>query len=141
MSTRTDEKHNNAVTYTIRGLTVMIDCDLAAFFGVEIKALRQAVRRNRKRFPEDFMFIPTKSELEESGKISSSPSQGGARNGAMAFTEQGIAMLSSVLDCERAADMNIEIMRTFTRMFEMLCSHEELIQKIESIEKSMKKNS
>jgi len=140
MSTRTDEKHNNAVTYTIRGLTVMFDDDLAAFFGVEIKALRQAVRRNRKRFPDDFMFVPTKSELEEAGINSPSTCQRGPGNGAMAFTEQGIAMLSSVLDCERAADMNIEIMRTFTRMFEMLCSHEELIQKIESIEKSMKRN-
>ncbi|HOW81972.1 MAG TPA: ORF6N domain-containing protein [Spirochaetota bacterium] len=131
----------DGVIYSIRGLTVMFDCDLAAFFGVEIKALRQAVRRNRKRFPEDFMFIPTKSELEESGKISSSPSQGGARNGAMAFTGQGIAMLSSVLDGERAVDMSIEIMRTITRMFEILSSHEELIRKIEGIEKSMKKKS
>ncbi len=141
MSTRTDEKHNNAVTYTIRGLTVMIDCDLAAFFGVKTKIIRQAVRRNSRRFPEDFMFIPSASEIEDAGRDSKAAQQEDLRNAPMAFTEQGIAMLSSVLDCERAADMNIEIMRTFTRMFEMLCSHEELIQKIESIEKSMKKNS
>jgi len=103
--------------FTIRGQSVMLDRDLAALYGVEVRALNQAVKRNIKRFPPDFMFRLTKEEVVTNCNNLKSQfvisSWGGARTLPYAFTEQGVAMLSSVLNSERAIIINIEIMRTF----------------------------
>jgi hypothetical protein len=122
--------------YFIRDHKVMLDRDLAELYGVKTRVLKQAVRRNIKRFPEDFMFELTYKEesllrsqsviIEGKGKHSKYLS--------MAFAEQGVAMLSSVLNSERAIQVNIQIMRTFTRIRQMLLSNEDLKRKIESME-------
>jgi len=114
----------------------MLDRDLAELYGVKTRVLKQTVRRNIKRFPEDFMFELTYKEesllrsqsviIEGKGKHSKYLS--------MAFTEQGVAMLSSVLNSERAIQVNIQIMRTFTRIRQMLLSNEDLKRKIEAME-------
>jgi len=120
----------------LRGQKVMLDADLAALFKVETRALKQAVRRNRERFPEDFMFELTREEAEEMVSQSVIPSRshfGGAL--PMAFTEQGVAMHSSVLRSERAVQVNIAIMCAFVRLREMLTGNAELARKLESVEK------
>jgi len=129
------EKITNKI-YVIRGHKVMIDRDLAELYGVETKRLKEQVRRNISRFPEDFMFELSEDEeallrsqiatLEGKGKHSKYLS--------MVFTEQGVAMLSSVLKSARAILVNIQIMRTFTRLREMLAGHKELEKKIEAME-------
>jgi len=99
--------------YEFRGHKVMMDFDLAALYGVETKRLKEQVRRNISRFPEDFMFV---LNVEEFGSLRSqiaSSKRGGTRYSPMAFTEQGVAMLSSVLNSEKAIQVNIEIMRAF----------------------------
>lgn len=124
--------------YMIRGVKGMFDRDLAVLYGVSTKALNQAVKRNIKRFPEDFMFILTAEELENwrSQIVTSNPwAKMGLRRPPSMFTEQGIAMLSSVLNSERAILVNIQIIRTFTRLRELLATHEELRLKLESLEK------
>ncbi len=100
--------------YLLRGKKVMVDHDLATLYGVETKALNQAVRRNAERFPEDFMFKLTLSEAEnlKSQIVTSSSGHGGRRKPTLAFTEQGVAMLSSVLRSNRAILVNIQIIRT-----------------------------
>jgi len=120
----------------IRGQKVILDRDLAELYGVGTKILNQAVRRNRARFPEDFMFQLTWEEIEnprsqfvtlESGKnIKYLP---------FAFTEQGVAMLSSVLHSKRAVRVNIEIMRAFVQLRQMLASHADLARKLAALEK------
>ncbi|MEA3428918.1 MAG: ORF6N domain-containing protein [Thermodesulfobacteriota bacterium] len=93
--------------YLIRGIKVMLDADLAGLYGVETKVLKQAVRRNIKRFPSDFMFKLTKDEFQNLRSQFVTSSWGGARYIPMAFTEQGVAMLSSVLKSDRAIEVNI----------------------------------
>lgn len=120
--------------YVIRGQRVMLDRDLAALYGVKAIALRQQVKRNRDRFPADFHFQLT---AEETGVLVSqnvipTRSLGGSR--PYAFTEQGVAMLSSVLTSKRAVQVNIAIMRAFVRMREMLLSHQDLLRKIQEME-------
>jgi len=113
----------------------MIDWDLAELYGVETKVLKQAVRRNIKRFPNDFMFDLTKDEFENLRSQIVTSSWGGARYLPMAFTEQGVAMLSTVLKSDRAIQVNIQIMRAFTQLRQMLSTHKDLKRKIESMEK------
>lgn len=121
--------------YVIRGRKVMLDSDLAELYCVPTKRLNEQVRRNIKRFPEDFMICLTVAEMKilrsqiatlEQGKYS--------KYKAFAFTEQGVAMLSSVLNSDRAIEVNIQIMRTFTRLRELLLSHKDLQDKIEALE-------
>ena len=123
--------------YIIRDTRVMLDRDLAELYGVKTKVLKQAVKRNIKRFPEDFMFELTKEEFENwrSRFVTSNRDKMGLRYKPMAFTEQGVAMLSSVLNSDRAIQVNILIMRAFTRLRQMLSTHEELKRKIEAMER------
>ena len=121
--------------YLIRNKKVMLDRDLAELYGVETKVLKQAVRRNIKRFPNDFMFELTKDEFENLRSQIVTSSWGGARYSPMAFTEQGVAMLSTVLKSDRAIQVNIQIMRAFTQLRQMLSTHKDLKRKIESMEK------
>jgi len=120
----------------IRGHKVMLDSDLADLYGVGTRALVQAVQRNRGRFPEDFMFQLTKEEFDhlKSQIVISSSGWGGRRYPPYAFTEQGVAMLSSVLRSQRAVQVNIEIMRAFVRLRQMLASHRDLARRLDEME-------
>jgi len=120
----------------IRGKKVMLDRDLALLYEVQTKALKQAVRRNSKRFPDDFMFELTTQEFENwrSQFVTSNKEKMGLRYKPMAFTEQGVAMLSSVLNSERAILVNIQIIRTFTKLREMLATHKDLQKKVVAME-------
>jgi len=126
----------SSLIYIIRGEKVMLDFDLATLYGVETRTLKQAVRRNIKRFPDDFMFVLNAREWNEVitncdnlGTVKFSPSR------PFAFTEQGVAMLSSVLNSERAISVNIQIIRVFTRMRTMIESHKDILKKLEMLEK------
>ncbi len=141
--------------FLIRGHKVMLDADLAALYGVETKSLNLAVKRNLNRFPEDFMFRLTREEFAdlrfhvgtskttpESGDSNlrlqnetSSAGRGGRRYPPYAFTEQGVAMLSGVLRSDRAVAVNIEIMRAFVRLRQMLASNDELSRKLAALER------
>jgi len=134
--------------YWLRGRRVMIDSDLAELYQVSTKRLNEAVKRNIKRFPEDFMFRLTWSEAEAmrsqfmTGDEVSSRSQFATLNRGQnikylpyVFTEQGVAMLSSVLNSERAIQVNIQIIRTFTKIREMLAGNKELREKVEKLER------
>ena len=114
--------------FFIRSVKVMLDRDLAELYGVETKALKQAVRRNIKRFPPDFMFELTKEELTNwrSQIVTSNSIKMGLRHLPMAFTEQGVAMLSGILNSDRAIAVNIQIMRTFTKLRHMISDNEDL---------------
>ena len=123
--------------FFLRGQKVMLDFDLAFLYGVETKILNQAVKRNTERFPGDFMFQLTRQEwvaILRSQIVTSSSGHGGRRNPPFAFTEQGVAMLSSVLNSPRAIRVNIEIMRAFVRLRQLLASHAELARKLEVLE-------
>jgi hypothetical protein len=119
----------------IRDNKVMLDQDLAAMYGVETRALVQAVKRNLDRFPNDFMFQLSKEEFTNLKSQTVTSSWGGRRTRPYAFTEQGVAMLSSVLRSRRAVLVNIEIMRTFVRLRRILATHEELARKLASLER------
>ncbi len=120
----------------IRRQKVMLDADLAELYGVETKVLVQAVKRNLERFPEDFMFQLSQEEFAIlRSQIVTSSEWGGRRYPPYAFTEQGVAMLSSVLRSQRAIQVNIEIMRAFIRLRQMLASHVELARKLDALEK------
>ena len=121
----------------IRGQKVILDRDIAELYGVETRALKQAVRRNIKRFPGDFMFELTKEEFQNwrSQFVTSNRDKMGLRYRPMAFTEQGVAMLSSVLKSERAIEVNIAIMRTFVQLRQMLTTHKDLARKLMTLEK------
>ena len=119
---------------TIRGQQVMLDRDLATLYGVENRALNQAVKRNLERFPEDFMFQLNKTEEDDLKSQNVTSSWGGRRKLPYAFTEQGIAMLSSVLRSPMAVDVNIRIMRAFVAMRRFIISNAQLFQRIENIE-------
>lgn len=121
----------------VRGQKVMLDSDLAALYRVETKALNRAVKRNGERFPEDFMFQLT---LEETRSLrfhfgTSKEGRGGRRYPPFAFTEQGVAMLSSVLRSQRAVQVNIAIMRAFVKLRQILSTHKDLARQLEAMEK------
>jgi len=122
--------------YMIRGHRVMLDHDLATLYQVPTSRLNEQVRRNLRRFPEDFMFQLSNQEF--SALISqfaiSKEGRGGRRKSPLAFTEQGVAMLSSVLKSERAADVNIEVMRAFVKLRQVLISDRTLEKKIQELE-------
>jgi hypothetical protein len=130
-----DIQRIEALICIIRSQKVMLDSDLAALYGVETRVLKQAVRRNRNRFPSDFMFELTNEEnrslrsqnvILEPGRYS--------KYLPFAFTEQGVAMLSTVLNSERAIEVNIAIMRVFVRLREMMATHKELALKLRELE-------
>jgi len=120
--------------YLVRGMKVMIDVDLAILYGVETKQLKRSVRRNVKRFPSDFMFELTSDEFENLRSQIGTSSWGGIRYAPIAFTEQGVAMLSSILNSDRAIMVNIQIIRIFSRMREMLVAHKDVVEKLMQIE-------
>jgi phage regulator Rha-like protein len=120
----------------VRGEKVLIDHDLAEMYDVETKQLKRAVRRNINRFPEDFMFQLTKEEYRSLRSQFGTLKRGThSKYSPMAFTEQGVAMLSSVLNSDRAIEVNIAIMRAFVKLREMMATHKNLKRKIESMEK------
>jgi hypothetical protein len=125
----------------IRGKKVMLDRDLAELYRVQTKVFNQAVKRNMKRFPSDFMFEMTKEELKNwrSQIVTSNPSlKMGLRKRPYVFTENGVAMLSGVLNSERAIEVNIQIMRVFTRLREILATHQGLEKKFAEYDKQFK---
>jgi hypothetical protein len=127
-----------SATLLLRGQRVMLGQHLAALYGVEPRALIQAVMRNRERFPEDFMFQLNAEEFERlksQSVISIGETRGGVRTAPYAFTEQGVAMLSSVLRSQRAVAVNIEIMRAFVKMRGMLAEHQDLKRKLNALER------
>ena len=121
--------------YLVRGQRVMLDKDLAALYGVSTGNLNKAVSRNLDRFPGDFMFQLSKGEFENLMFQDGISSWGGTRKLPRAFTEQGVAMLSSVLCSRRAVQVNIQIMRTFVQLRRVLASHRELARKLNTLEK------
>jgi uncharacterized membrane-anchored protein YjiN (DUF445 family) len=127
--------------YLIRGHKVMLSNHLAGLYQVEAKRLIQAVKRNIGRFPEDFMFQLTNDELQNLKSQIVTSSWGGLRRGTpYAFTEQGVAMLSSVLRSKRAIQVNIAIMRAFVKLREILSSHKELAQKLDELEQKIERH-
>lgn len=127
--------------YLFRGKRGMLDSHLAELYGVETKALNRAVKRNIDRFPEDFMFQLTEEEFDALRYQidTSKETRGGRRYLPYVFTEQGVAMLSSVLRSKRAVRVNIQIMRTFVKLREMLATHKELARKLEELERKYDK--
>ncbi len=121
--------------YLVRSVKVMLDYDLAKLYNIETKVLKQAVRRNIKRFPDDFMFELSKDEYDVLRSQIVTSNRGGTRYLPMAFTEQGVAMLSSVLNGDRAVQVNIQIMRAFIQLRKMIYSNDALNKKIESLER------
>jgi len=121
--------------YMIRGMKVMLDKDLAELYGVSTRNLNKAVNRNIRRFPDDFMVRLTKEEFDNLMFQIGTSSWGGTRKLPYAFTEQGVAMLSSVLRSDRAIMVNIQIIRIFTRVRDLLESHSEILRKLDQIEK------
>ncbi len=124
----------------LRGHKVLLDADLAALYGVPTKALVQAIKRNLARFPDDFMFQLTNQEVGvlRSQSVTSSSTHGGRRTAPYAFTEQGVAMLSSVLSSPRAIAVNIEVMRAFVRLREVLAGNKDLPAKLTELERKLK---
>ncbi|MFH1958612.1 MAG: ORF6N domain-containing protein [bacterium] len=122
--------------FLIREQKVMLDRDLAGLYAVEVKYLKRQVKRNNERFPEDFMFQLSKEEFENwrCQFVTSKSDKMGLRYRPFAFTEHGILMLSSVLNSKRAITVNIQIMRTFAQMRQMMLSYKDLKEKIEKIE-------
>ena len=135
-----DEIITNKI-YLIRNQKVMLDKDLAELYQVETKQLKRQVRRNNERFPEDFMFELTKSELDNLRSQFGTSSHGGNRYTPLVFTEQGVAMLSSVLNSPRAIAVNIKIIRVFSKIREMLTDSLSLKLEIEEIKKKVSNQS
>lgn len=125
--------------YLLRGQKVMFDFDLSELYGVMTKALNQAVKRNIERFPDDFMFSLSKQEIQRMSQIVTS-SQVKFHKNVNAFTENGVAMLSSVLRSNRAINVNIRIMRIFTKLRQILANHRDLLDKINELEDKTEKN-
>jgi phage regulator Rha-like protein len=122
--------------YIIRNKKVMLDRDLAVLYGVKTTVFNQAVRRNIKRFPADFMFQLDKNEMKSlMSQIVISKGRGGTRKLPLVFTEQGVAMLASVLNSDRAINVNIQIIRTFVKIRELLATNEALQRKVMEMEK------
>jgi len=136
------ERIERAILF-IRGEKVMLDADLAELYGVETKRLKEAVKRNINRFPEDFMFELNEIEFENwrSQFASSNLSDKmGLRQPPFCFTEQGVAMLSSVLNSKQAIEVNIRIIRIFTKMREILSAHKDILLKLEQLERKVNKH-
>lgn len=138
-----DHKILNKI-YVIRGQKVMLDQDLAEMYKVETRRLNEQVKRNIKRFPKDFMFLLTKKEFDNlMSQIATSSSSnadsawGGRRKMPYAFTEQGVAMLSSVLSSDTAIDVNIKIIRVFTKLKEYTLTHREILLQLSKLEKDV----
>jgi hypothetical protein len=129
--------------YLVRGQKVMIDRDLAELYGVDTRSLKQAVRRNAERFPEDFMFEMNKEELEDwrSQNVISKDDRQGLRHPPFCFSEQGVTMLSCILNSSTAIAVNIRIIRIFTRLREMLLTHKDILLKLEQLEQQVIQNS
>jgi phage regulator Rha-like protein len=129
--------------YVLRNVKVMLDRDLAELYGVETKVLKQSIKRNISRFPSDFMFEMTKDEFENwrSQFATSKSDTMGLRYAPFCFTEQGVTMLSCVLNSQRAIEVNIKIIRIFTKMKEMLLTHKDILLKLEQMEKQVVQNS
>ena len=140
-------KNNSLVPYEtiehkiflIRGKKVMLDRDLAHLYGIETKRLKERVNRNIRRFPKDFMFTLNAKEHRNLRTQFATSSWGGIRYAPMAFTDLGVSMLSSVLNSERAIEINIQIMRTFNRLSQMISSHEKLKRYIKDLEQKYNK--
>ncbi len=129
--------------YFIRGEKVMVDRDLAVLYGVQTKRINEAIRRNIERFPEDFMFQLSKDEMvnwKSQIATSNSSLKQSLRKPPLVFTEQGIAMLSSVLNSPQAIQVNIQIIRLFTRLRRMIDTYKELREKVEILEKNSDAN-
>lgn len=126
--------------YVFRNQKVMLDSDLATLYGVETKVLNQAVKRNSNRFPADFMFQLEEVEFEYLKSQFVTSSWGGRRKLPYVFTEQGIAMLSSVLTSAIAVEVNIRIIRIFTRLREMLSTNKDILLKLEQLERQVEQN-
>ena len=120
--------------YFLREKKVILDRDLAELYGVETRVLNQAVRRNIRRFPDDFLLQLSRDEIRDLSQFVTSPGFKHAPN-VFAFTEQGVSMLSSVLNSDRAIEVNIQIMRAFVKLREMVASHKDLAVKLEELEK------
>jgi len=123
--------------YTIRGMQVMVDRDLAELYGVQTKVFNQAVKRNISRFPDDFMFQLSKEEFEnwKSQIVTSNSDKMGLRKSPFVFTEQGISMLSAILKSETAVNMSLKIIRTFVNMRKFISNNSNLLQQIQDIQK------
>ena len=134
---RVDAEVVHRAVLRIRGQNVMLDSDLSALYGVDVKILNQAVKRNRARFPPDFMFQIDAREAAalRSQIVTAKPGRGGRRSLPYAFTEQGVAMLSSVLRSPRAIRVNIEIMRAFVQIRRVLGAHQELSRRLVALER------
>ncbi len=123
--------------YLIRGQKVMLDRDLAELYGVETKQLKRQVKRNQDRFPEDFMFELSQEELNNLRSQIGTSSWGGTRYTPFAFSEQGVSMLSGVLNSETAIRVHIQIIRVFAKMRELLLTHKDILLQLEKIEKKL----
>ncbi len=125
--------------YLIRGQKIMIDRDLAELYGVETGMLKRAVRRNSMRFPEDFMFEMKEEEFQNwrSQVVTSNSDKMGLRHPPFCFTEQGVTMLSCILNSPRAIEVNIRIIRIFTQMREMIMTNKDILLKLEQLEKKI----
>jgi len=136
-TTAVTEETIQSKIFLIRGQKIMLDRDLAKLYGVETRTLNQSVKRNIRRFPDDFMFRLDRREMKNwiSQFVISNRIKKGIRQKPYAFTEHGILMLSSVLNSERAIQVNIQIMRTFSKLRQMLETHKELKKKIEEMER------
>lgn len=126
--------------YLIRGQKVMLDSDLAELYQVETKRLNERVKRSKDRFPKDFMFQLTKKEWEDLKSQNATSSWGGRRTPPYSFTEHGVLMLSSVLNSERAIQVNILIMRAYTKMREVIMSNKDILLKMEQVERKLGKH-
>jgi hypothetical protein len=129
----TDKKILSSI-HLVRDQKIMLAADLAFLYGVDTKVLNQSVKRHLKRFPADFMFYLTREEFDHLRSQIVTSSWGGARYLPMAFTEQGVAMLSSILNSDRAIEVNIRIIRLFTRMRELLLTQKDILLKLEQLE-------
>lgn len=125
--------------FMIREKKVMIDHDLAELYGIETKQLKRALRRNIIRFPEDFMLELSTEEFHDLRSQIGTSSWGGTRYMPMAFTEHGVLMLSSILNSDRAIKVNIQIMRVYVRIREMILTHKDLLTQMESLDKKVAK--
>jgi hypothetical protein len=144
------EKKNQAITipdeiimskiYLIRDYKVMLDSDLSELYGVETRRLNEQVKRNIDRFPEDFMFQLTDIEFENLKSQIATSSWGGRRKLPYAFTEHGVLMLSSILSSERAIKVNIQVMRVYVRIREMILTNKDIVKRLDSIERKLSEN-
>ena len=129
--------------YVVRGEKVMLDRDLAELYGIETKVLKQAVKRNMERFPKDFMFEMTANEFKkwrENTDLSASDKQG-LRYAPFCFTEQGVTMLSCILNSKTAIEVNLRVVRVFVKMREYALTHKEILMQLAKLEKEVKGNS